>query len=193
MAKILTAKELGAVKKSNEGITSKKVKKDTKIKETKNIKAVYELPYAPLGKSNLTLRYKIGKSNKEESLNITLQDRRYSIPDGMDEKLIRSVLLSNDFVDVTVFKGKRKINKKAGKYIYTAVHPEQTPENPINGNMSLVLKDDNGEIMYDKEGKQIIERIQILNGKVVTENKKVYQALVDVGFLECQKKEVKSD
>lgn len=194
----MTAEELEREKTPAKPKTSGNKKTGSK-KNTAKPKVVFAAPYAQMGEARITL---IGKYEGEEIVykNKKLINGKFEIPKnitpnqgekpGKEYVKMRSILQQNGFVDVTKTKG-GKIDKVKNKYIYKAVHPEQTDNNNINGKISMVLKDDQGQNLFYKsgknKGKQITKEVTLINGVAVTDDADVYQALIRSGFYEIGK------
>lgn len=151
----------------------------------------YELPRAPNGKCTIAIQYM--QNGQSKSKELTLINKKYSIPEKFkkEEKLAwRSILLSEGFIDSTVVKsGSVKVENDTGKITYFAMHPDHHDiHNPIFGTIGLVMKDDTGKDLYDKDGKQISKQLTIKNGLVKTDDKEVFNAVIKAGFHELGKK-----
>lgn len=169
--------------------TPSPVKKSEKKKPV-NVK--FECPFAPMGASKTVLKHIFpGKDKKEKIYEIEMMNKVYTIPNNLtdgEKVLLRQVLIENGFRDVTKIDAGVTYDKEKKQYVYTVVHPEHTDRNPINGNISLVLKDEKGNPVFDVEGKQIFRQVSIVNGIVKTDDEKIYQALLDAGFYSGHKK-----
>jgi len=175
--------------KPKQGPDLPKETKPAKNKPVEKIKpnAVYECNFAPMGECNVTIIYK--QDGREFIKELSLVDKRYKIPEELPEEekvFFRKALIANNFTDVTVLDAGTSYDKDQAKLIYKVVHPDQAERNNINGSISLVLLDDNGAPMYHKngesKGKQIQKQVVITNGKVFTDDKLVYEALLRAGF-----------
>jgi len=182
---VMTAKEK---KEEEEKKKPKEKKKKEIVKKVEKRDMVFECPYAPMGKSSTTIECQIQKKGQTTTIKypITLLNRRFTIPADMPEeekKKLIHCLKENNFEDVTagVKKGVVYVKEK-NKYMYYAVHPAHTEKHPMNGNISLVLKDDTGEDVKDNDGKQITKQLVIKDGTCETDEKKIYQLLLKSGF-----------
>jgi hypothetical protein len=191
----------------NDKDQDKSDKKSEKPKEEEKpeiISAKYECSFAPMGESNTRLIHKY--EGEEYTYDIKMKNKIYELPEdllkpGKNEteekekasirKRTREALLANGFEDVTVITSKKTLDIKTGKYIYRAIHPEQSPKNRINCTISLALIGDDNRPMFHKSGpnagKQIYEEVHVIEGIAQTEDKLVYQGLIDAGFVELEK------
>ncbi len=200
MAKILTQEEIekkhgddsnvlnkDEVQKA-EGVTLPPDKKKRKKKE--NVKVKFECPFTPMGKSNTVITLKLS-ADKKLVYDIQMENKIYMFPENLseeEEQNLRKALIANGFKDITRNESGIKYDKKKEKYIYTVHHPEHTPENPMSGNISLIMTDEKGRPAYDEDGKQIIKQVSFVNGKVETDDEKIYNALIKAGFFSGHKK-----
>jgi len=176
---IVTQEELKKEKEKKEP-KKKKEEKETK-KATGTVQ--FELPYAPMGNAKTVIQYKFGSEKVKKELK--LYNKLYKFPDGLNKKesaVLRQALLDNGFVDISKFDVGTVYNEKEKKYTYSAIHPEHTTRNPMNGNISLAMIDEDGSKMYDKDGKQICKQVSMINGTIKTDDKAIYQALLRAGF-----------
>lgn len=188
---ILTDKELNE-KKEGSKQTPPSIDKKTTAKSDKKPAVEYECGWAPAGKSSTCFEHMY--EGKLYKFDIELNNKRYKVPSGMkaDElKALREVLLLNGFKDVTVCQKAQVFDKVKAKYIYRAVHPEHASKNRINGNLSLVLQNDEGQPMYNDKGEQITKQVTIVEGVVTTDDEMVYEALLKAGFVNAGKAEKK--
>ena len=184
---VLTHEDL----KREETVKAPSLKKKTVKEKKQDVGLKYECGFAPLGNAKIAFVYK--HEGVERKYNLDLINKIYTIPKDLTEKelvILKKALKANDFKDITVLNSGIVFDKQKGKYIYKAVHPDYTDKNRINGTISLVLLADNGKPMADKDGKQIIKQVTILEGIVITEDEKVYTALLKAGFRSLGKKEV---
>lgn len=197
---IMTADEFDKLqeKEEQDKSKSKKPKAEKPAKTIKEIQAVemkFECSFAPMGESNVAISYK-HKGDLEESLyELKLQNKIFIIPvdskkDKEEQKIetnrYREMLRANSFMDVTVLEAGGIFDEVKKEYVYKVVHPEHTERNRINGSITLVLLDDQGNAMYyDKgnlKGQQIAKQVNIINGMVETDDPQVYDALLKAGF-----------
>lgn len=187
--RILTKQELDSqgAKKAPSVKTKKRV-----LKEIENVEVKFECPFAPLGKSKISFLHTY--EDEQIKYELDLDNKIYTLPSDLkkeDKKRYRKALRDNGFMDVTKINAHVIYDDKKKKYIYMAMHPEHTERNPVNGPIALVLKNDDGMPMYyekgPNKGKQIIEQVNIINGKVKTDNPMIYEALLEGGFYSAGK------
>jgi hypothetical protein len=193
---ILTKKELKKEPVDSGSIKSKESPNKTlkKIKESKNIEVKFECGWAPGGKSNICFLHTY--ENIEYKYELELNNKIYILDNKLKDevkKRYREALRANGFQDITIIKSGAIFDKKKKEYIYKAYHPEHTENRPINGNIPLILIDDDGNFMTykqgNKKGQQIIKQVVIKNGIVETDNQMVYEALLKAGFYSAGKTE----
>lgn len=161
-----------------------------KIRKKKVVKnRTFECPFAPMGKSGTAIESMVqrGGTTVKLSYSISLMNKQYVVPDDIKGQELEDLLFclkNNGFVDVTTIPKKGvKYVKETNKYKYFAVHAMHTPKRPINGNIALVKRDENGREQVDKNGNQVTEQITIVDGTAVTNDKGIYEALIAAGFL----------
>lgn len=180
-------KEKGDSKKSP--ASSPEKKEESKVE---NPVYQFECTFAQGGKSRVSFNHVYLK--KEYSYKIELDNRVYTLPEflgSQDINRYRKALTANGFVEITKSIKPPKIpEKKTGKYIYKAIHPEHNSKNRMNCSLGLVMVDDEGNSLFDKDGKQVTEKVEVENGMVQTSIKGIYQALIKAGFLDAGKTEV---
>jgi len=158
----------------------------------------FECSYAPMGISNIAFDHVF--EGKKYNYKLQLENKIYVLPKNLDEtekKRTRAALKANGFIDVTVIQAGAKFDKKTGKLIYNVMHPEHTSKNRINGSISLVLVGDDNKPMFHKKGpqkgQQVVEQVNIIEGKVTTLDPKIYEALLKAGFYNAGKIEIEEE
>lgn len=133
----------------------------------------FEHPAAPMGKS------KIAFFHKGEQVQLELKDKRYEIkskdPKKIDEQ--KKMLLANGFVDKSYVDKKPAKKAPKKKYLYTFGHPDNAPDDFINGKYSLTVG-----------GKDLT--LEVVDGLVTTEDDEVAKALEKNGFYPNSKEEI---
>lgn len=196
---VLTKKEL-AQEPEKSGSPKKKIPEGQKtvaeIKALKNKETKFECGWAPSGKANISFLHTY--EGKEHKYNLTLKDRVFILDEKMskEEKArYREALRANGFIDITVVKSGVYFDKTKKTYIYTAIHPEHCQKNQVNGSISLLLLDDEDKPMVyktgPKAGQQIVNQVNIVDGRVKTENVLIYEGLIRAGFYSGAKTEKK--
>lgn len=188
---IVTKKELEREKGALEPPDPVKTKSSKKI-APKEEQVVYqfECPFAPNGKSRVSFDHEY--QGQKYKYIVELENKVYTLPEffgPQDVTRYRKALIDNNFVEITKSRKGVIKEKKTGKYIYKAVHPEHTMDNRINRTIAMVIFDDQDRPIYDKDGKQKTEQVEIINGLVKTYNVGIYQALIRSGFLDAGKVE----
>lgn len=164
---VTTTKNMGQKKKEPE----KEAPKKTAAKPAAHL--YFEHPAAPMGKS------KIAFFHKGEQVQLELKDKRYEIkakdPKEIEEQ--KKMLLANGFIDKSYVDKKpvKKAPKK--KYRYTFGHPDNAPDDFINGKYSLTVG-----------GKDLT--FEVVDGLVTTEDEAVAKALEENGFYPNSKEEI---
>jgi len=182
-------KKQGSQKKAPPVASKAEAKQEKEVK--KNVDVEFECGFAPAGNSNIAFIHKYqGVDYKYE---LKLKNKIYILPKDLKEEDVqryRTALKDNGFMDVTVIKGGAHFSKKKGVFLYSVMHPEHTSRNPINGNIALVLQDDNGRPLIDEKTlKTKSKQVTIINGKVTTDDPLIYEALIRAGFYSAGKKE----
>lgn len=175
---IVTYEELEK-KKETKKEKKKEIKKDVK----KNVQ--FECSFAPMGDAKTVISYKLG--DKTITKELVLHNKIYEFPKDLNDeesKILRKALVNNGFVDVSVFES-AKYEKEKKQYVYSAMHPDHSNQDPINANISLPICDNEGKKMYGPDGNQIFRQVAVLNGLVKTDDKSIYQALIKAGFKSC--------
>lgn len=188
MENIVTHEEL----KQTEGNPLPSDKKKPDKKKLKSVKIQFECPYAPMGKANTVIRFKQPSENQKSIMyEIPLINKLYTMPDNLSENektMLRTALKQNGFRDVTTIEAGVTYSKKKQKYTYSVVHPEHTNTNPINGNISLAMVDEQNRPISGEDGNQIFKQVSIVDGIVKTDDEKIYEALLRAGFYSGHKK-----
>jgi len=171
-------------------------KKPEKKKE--DFECEFECTFAQLGNSNVAFEHVF--EGKKYRYQLSLKDKIFILPKDLskdDQKRYRAALRDNGFVDVTVIKSGATVDPESKKLIYHVMHPEHNRKNRINGSIALVMVDDNNKPMYyktgAKKGQQMVEQVNIIEGKVSTEKKQIYEALLRYGFYSAGKYEIEED
>lgn len=170
----------GPEKKAVKKVVKKVVKKIPKKNPPK-----FECGFAPPG--NSTVSFNCDYLGKTYTYNLSLENKIFIIPEKFtdeEKKRYRAALLANNFRDITV-NHSAVFNKQTGKTTYKAMHPEHTDRNPINATIAVVLRDNAGRAILDKNEMQKIEQVTIINGIVKTGDIKVYEALIKAGFYDA--------
>lgn len=164
---VTTTKNMGQKKTESKKETPKK----TAAKPAAHL--YFEHPAAPMGKSRIAFFH------KGETIKLELKDKRYEIKEKDPKKIkeMREMLLSNGFVDKSYVDKKPVKEAPPKKYHYTFGHPDNAPDDPINGNYSLHVED-----------KEI--KLEVVDGLVTTEDDKVAKALEENGFYPNSKEEI---
>jgi len=174
------------------------IKEKEPEKKKEDIECEFECTFAQLGNSNVAFDHKF--EGKVYHYQLSLKDKIFILPKDLskdDQKRYRAALKDNGFVDVTVIRSGATVDPESKKLIYHVMHPEHNRKNRINGSIALVMVDDNNKPMYyktgAKKGQQMVEQVNIIEGKVSTEKKQIYEALLRYGFYAAGKDEIEED
>ena len=165
------------VENLNEKIKQKKKKPVIDIK--------FECSFASMGDSKTMIQYKLG--DKLVTKEIIMHNKLYDFPKDLtkeESKVLRKALKENGFFDVTVIEG-AKFDKEKKEYVYSAMHPDHSKQDPFNANISLPILDEASRVICGPDGKQIFKQVAVVNGLVKTDDKRIYQALIKAGFKSC--------
>ena len=172
--------------------------KTAPIEKKKDIECEFECTFAPMGNSNVAFDHVF--EGKKFKYQLSLKNKIFILPKDLttdEQRRYRAALRDNGFVDVTVIKAGAVVDPESKKLIYHVIHPEHNRRNRINGSIALVMVDDNNKPMYHqtgpKKGQQMIEQVNIIEGKVSTEKKQIYEALLRYGFHSAGKDEIEED
>ena len=135
---------------------------------------IYEFPSAPMGDC------KVSFFHQGETVTLSLHDKRYEIREKDERKVKawRDMLVAAGFVDKSyVEPGAQKKEKPKKKYRYTYGHPDNSPDEYVQGKVSITV-----------DGKD--HTFEVVDGLVETEDEAVAQALEDRGFYPNSREEL---
>jgi hypothetical protein len=162
-----------------EQIEKDKNNKPRAIPKGVTLEYYYLFPPAPKGKSRTTIQF------EDKPLKIEMTDGIYSPPKNWNrakqEKFHAIITKIYKFEDKSRVTGNpEKKEKKEKEYVYRIGHPENTPMEKVNGNVSIKV----GQKEYQFECK---------NGVVETESKRIYNSFIKKGWYEMTKQEKKNE
>ena len=159
--------------------------KEKPLEKKKPANIQYECSYAFTGDSKTIITYKMGTEIIKREL--LLHNKLFDYPNNLtvdEDRALKKALKENGFHDVTVIEG-AIYDKEKKDYIYSAMHPDHSKQDPFTANISVPILDEAGRVICNNDGKQIFKQIAVVNGLVKTEDKRIYQALIKAGFKSC--------
>lgn len=136
----------------------------------------FRFPPAPRGESTAHVLIN-GKTEK-----LKLKDGVYNVPKSWkkeEKERFKASLIAAGFDDISYTVGQPKPKAPEKKYKYFAGHPDNKDDEKVEGTVAVVV-----------DGEEL--QLQCVKGMIETEDKKLYQALIEKGFYEAKKpKEIK--
>ena len=136
---------------------------------------VFRFPTPIQGESSIFLNV-----GEKKPVRIKLKDGAFTLPTTWEKSkknIYRQALLYAGLLEEAVFKeGVLKKKAAAKKFTYFAGHPDNQDNNKMSGKTVITIKDENIDL-------------EIVEGIITTDDKKVYDALIKKGYYEAKQPE----